>query len=410
MKIALVTYALHAGGMETLLFGLANGLRRHGIDVTFVVTDYIGVWHDKPKDLGYDVITLISSLWESPYAHANRVARTLGSFDVVLLNHSVAAQSSAGLLPESCVVISILHCDLDLIYNLGLSNIANIDKVVAVGERVKNKAQSLVKDPEKICLIRNGVEVFSDYRKNEINTAQNSPLRCVYLGRITDDAKGVFYLPKIITEIKNLNINITLDIIGEGKDKLELQNQFHDLSIDNMVTFHGLLSNENAMSLLIQCDVLLMPSHYEGQPIVLFEAMARGVVPVVSRLPGITDSVITDGVNGVLVNVSDVVGFADALSALALDPDRLTKMSVAAWQTALNEFSVDHMTQGYIDLIARCIELRKRNMDFKRNKVIDLCELGPHPNVLNFFLKIKKRIEIFLEKSGLKQEKILPVA
>jgi len=81
-----------------------------------------------------------------------------------------------------------------------------------------------------------------------------------------------------------------------------------------------------------------------------------------------------------------------------------------AWQTALNEFSVDHMTQGYIDLIARCIELRKRNMDFKRNKVIDLCELGPHPNVLNFFLKIKKRIEIFLEKSGLKQEKILPVA
>lgn len=408
MRIALVTYALHAGGMETFLFGLANGLSRHGIDVTFVVTDYIGVWHDRPKDLGFDVITLTSSLWESPYAHANRVARTLSSFDVILLNHSLAAQSSAGLLPESCVVISILHSDLDLIYNLGLSNIANIDKIVAVSERVKNRALSLVDYPEKICAIRNGVEVFDNYVKTHIDI-KNSPLRCVFLGRITNDSKGVFYLPKIISEINNHDIAISLDVIGDGKDKLELQEMFNELKIDGLVTFHGLLPHEDAMNILVQCDVLLLPSHYEGQPITLFEAMARGVVPVVSRLPGITDSVVTDGLDGLLVDIGDIEGFVEALSDLALDAKRVAKMSMASWQKASNEFSIDTMTQGYIDIIASCLELRKKVGKFERDKAMDIAQLGPHPNVLNLFLKIVKRIELVLEKSSAKHEKISPV-
>ncbi len=80
------------------------------------------------------------------------------------------------------------------------------------------------------------------------------------------------------------------------------------------------LTHHQVYDLLLDAHVLLMPSLYEGLPIALLESMACGCVPVVSRLPGITDHAIQDGESGLLVEVGDTAGFANAVETLYRNP------------------------------------------------------------------------------------------
>ncbi|MGH3627544.1 MAG: glycosyltransferase, partial [Sciscionella sp.] len=79
--------------------------------------------------------------------------------------------------------------------------------------------------------------------------------------------------------------------------------------------------------------VLLLPSRDEGLPTAILEAMAFGLVPVVSPVGSIPE-VITDGVNGLLVPVGDHAALGAAVRKLIEDPALLTALGVAARATA----------------------------------------------------------------------------
>jgi glycosyltransferase involved in cell wall biosynthesis len=103
--------------------------------------------------------------------------------------------------------------------------------------------------------------------------------------------------------------------------------------------------------LLSQSHVLLMPSLFEGMPIALLEGLACGCVPVVSRLPGITDVALEHGETGLLVNTGDIAGYADAIATLVRNPTQWTRMSSAARERARQSFSVEAMGSSYLRLI-----------------------------------------------------------
>ncbi len=53
MRVALVTYAMNAGGMETFLLSLAVALRERGIRADFFETELTGPWHNRPAEMGF---------------------------------------------------------------------------------------------------------------------------------------------------------------------------------------------------------------------------------------------------------------------------------------------------------------------------------------------------------------------
>lgn len=97
-------------------------------------------------------------------------------------------------------------------------------------------------------------------------------------------------------------------------------------------------------------DLFALPTLREGLPNVLLEAMASGLPPVITRLPGVTDWIVEDGVTGLLVPPNDEAAMADALSKLLGDEDLRRSMGRAARQTVVDRFDAGETARRTLDV------------------------------------------------------------
>lgn len=353
MRIALVTYALQIGGMENFMLALGVALRDRGEDVTFVITEEVGAWHQRAIDLGFPTLAVCPSLWQSRRRHANRLLPVLDQFDAVIFNHSAAAQALAGDLHAGCLVLSVLHNDQESIYRVGLANLSNVDYVVCISSKILSEVKRRGAADDQLVRLPHGVAVPTDWPQQNAPPRNGRPLKIIFVGRINHPQKGVFDLPPILAQARKLGAGCTFEMVGDGgSDFGKLRKQFSDECPDIAVKYHGRKSGEETLKLLSQADVLLMPSRFEGFPVTLLEAISLGVVPIASRLPGITDDAVTDGVNGILPEVGDINAFAAAIQRLEDDNQR-RHMSEAAWTTAREKFQDSTMVDRYVELIHR---------------------------------------------------------
>jgi glycosyltransferase involved in cell wall biosynthesis len=95
-------------------------------------------------------------------------------------------------------------------------------------------------------------------------------------------------------------------------------------------------------------DVYAMPSIREGLPIALLEAMACGLPCVASRLPGATDVLIEDDVNGRLVPPRDTSALAAALGAMIANPDDAARLGAAARRTVEERYTMQRVAEIWL--------------------------------------------------------------
>jgi glycosyltransferase involved in cell wall biosynthesis len=100
-----------------------------------------------------------------------------------------------------------------------------------------------------------------------------------------------------------------LSFVGDGPERLPLQRQAVADGIDGEVRWHGIV--RDAGRLMLAFDVLVLSSHTEGTPIVLFEAMDAGVPIVATHVGGVPDVVTNE--EALLVPPADPVALAGAI-------------------------------------------------------------------------------------------------
>lgn len=121
----------------------------------------------------------------------------------------------------------------------------------------------------------------------------------------------------------------TLNIYGGGPDEEKLRTLARDINISSSVVFAG--NSSNVKEELLNAELFVLTSDFEGMPNALMEAMALGM-PVVSTKcsPGGAEALIENNNNGVLVDCGDVEGLAKAMTQLVDNKQLMTKISYEA--------------------------------------------------------------------------------
>ena len=138
--------------------------------------------------------------------------------------------------------------------------------------------------------------------------------------------------------------NTCLVLIGDGP----LRESAINLLKDNGLSDHAWLPGErnDIAELLRSLDIFVLPSKAEGISNTILEAMASGLPVIATRVGGNAELVI-DGDTGFLVEKENAQEMAGALSMLTNDVGKRKQLSVAAYQRAQNQFSIDGMVARY---------------------------------------------------------------
>jgi glycosyltransferase involved in cell wall biosynthesis len=133
--------------------------------------------------------------------------------------------------------------------------------------------------------------VSAGYREETFRmrkTHPASPFQIGYAGKLSD-AKGVPWLLDAVEELSSLYPELVLHIAGAGtgSEEAHIKNRMRDLG--SLVSYHGLLPPTELASLLQETSHFVLPSLYEGLPLVLAEAAACGNRLVCTELPGIME-------------------------------------------------------------------------------------------------------------------------
>ena len=109
----------------------------------------------------------------------------------------------------------------------------------------------------------------------------------------------------------------SVEILGEGPLRKELERLAEELGVRQRVVFHGYVSDPGVH--YARAGIFALPSRFEGMPNALLEAMGAGLPVIVSDAsPGPLEEV-TDGKHGLVVAVDDVAALTTALTKLAGD-------------------------------------------------------------------------------------------
>jgi glycosyltransferase involved in cell wall biosynthesis len=132
-------------------------------------------------------------------------------------------------------------------------------------------------------------------------------------------------------------------IIGSGPEKEHLLQRTRQLSLEEKVTFLGVVSDEELKAYYQAADVFVLPSvnkdgRTEGLGVVLLEAMASGCPVIGSNVGGIPD-IITDGENGFLVPEQEPRVLTEKIIALLYDSILADRFRDAGYRTVKVRFS-----------------------------------------------------------------------
>ena len=292
-------------------------------------------------------------LWESYHIPEEKAARLANWVNAHKPGaYVVSASPDVGwlalpLLDSAIATFTIAHNDVGAFYEPLKHYHLFVDCAIGVSETIHQK---IIRDcgvpAERARHIPYGVQPVALEHLGERGSELERPLAIGYVGRIVQEQKRVMDFVPLVRELTDRDVPFQLEIIGDGPNRSELERQLKATGVAEHVEFTGWLSPENVKTKLGALDVFLLLSDYEGLPVALLEAMAHGVVPVVTRIESGNTQLVRDGQNGFVLPVGDTASFAARLESLASDPETLATFGHAAWETS-KQYSIEKMADNY---------------------------------------------------------------
>jgi glycosyltransferase involved in cell wall biosynthesis len=193
-----------------------------------------------------------------------------------------------------------------------------IDRVMALGRYQKDQIQQIhAIDPKKIDIVGGGYDdaLFSSPEK-----PFPGQVRMLYAGKLSR-AKGLVWLLRSLDRIAHLPW--TLDLAGGGSGPEKEESLGLARKFKGRVIVHGALSHDRLAALMGRSHIFILPSFFEGLPLVLIEALASGCRIITTSLPGTME--ILGNLGGTMVEMVNLPALETIDSPYLRDMEDLEK-------------------------------------------------------------------------------------
>ncbi|WP_421902498.1 glycosyltransferase family 4 protein [Maridesulfovibrio sp.] len=211
-------------------------------------------------------------------------------------------------------------------------------KVVVLADEFKQRLAHVGVDPSRVVVVSTMVDIDSIPRSEACNKDGKTLL---FLSRMIR-GKGAYELLEAFALLNERYDGLSLLMAGDGPERERLMEKAASLKLQNAF-FPGYIEGVDKDRALRESCVFLLPSRSEGCPVSLLEAMASGLVPVVTSAGGIKD-VVKPGQTAVLLEEISAEAIADAVGRVVDDPGLRLELSENARNYAAEHFSSRRVT------------------------------------------------------------------
>jgi glycosyltransferase involved in cell wall biosynthesis len=229
-------------------------------------------------------------------------------------------------------------------------------KIICVSNHDKELALKFKVAPlEKLTVVYNGVDPkpFLNAQRNRTD----SKVIVTFVGRLAPP-KDLTMLLKAVKPLAGIEVLI----VGDGELRKEVEKYILKNGLSKKVFLLG--EREDVPEILVNSDVFVLPSRWEGLPFTIIEAMMAGLPVIASKVGGVPE-LVDDGITGFLVPPGDYRSLAQAIQKLVDDKNLREVMGKNGREKALKLFTVERMlseTAKVYDEVLRTKKLELANV------------------------------------------------
>lgn len=180
---------------------------------------------------------------------------------------------------------------------------------------------------QEIKIITNGIDVNEFYAKTiRTDLIERERAFKIICGSRVTHRKGIRFIVEAIDILRKKGVIVRLDIIGEGNERVELEEKVQNLNLKDTVRFIGFVEHGKLPDIYVDADVYVSASLNEGMSNTLLEALAAGL-PIIATNTGGTFETVQEGINGSVIEMESAQAIADKVELLFNDFEMEKRMS-----------------------------------------------------------------------------------
>ncbi len=357
LRILLMIDDASVGGGQKHVLWLARHMDRKGFEVA-VASESKGYLVDELAKAGIRQYPLSLSNVPNPAAFF-RCRRVMKEFKPdVVHTHGGTAGVTGRIAARTLPGVRIVHTYHGLHYihdprlirrkifrSLESALLRVTDRTICVAQQdVETGVREGIVDPARTVVILNGIDV-AEFAGDQRRDFPGDPVIGT-VGRLHTQ-KGHRYLLAAAAELVKLHPALKFVIIGDGELRGELEQEAARLGVAANVIFAGARTDIAAQ--LRAMDIFVLPSLWEGLPLVLLEAMAAGLPIVATGVDGVKE-ILTDGKNALLVPPGNPIELQRGIEKVLGDAGLRKRLAGEAVKTVREKFSVGRMVRETEDV------------------------------------------------------------
>jgi len=272
--------------------------------------------------------------------------------------------------------------------------------LVCVNHQLKEKVEQLNPQQTQLCVIPSGVPI------PECSSPQTNPLKIAYVGRLVQPQKRVRDTLEALIKVIQTYSDIQVTFFGEGNERSYLERRVRKARLSDNIHFAGSVASEDLHQQLVEHNILVLLSDYEGTPGAVMDGMACGLVPVCTDISGGVQELVIPNQTGFLVR-DRAESFQEPIQTLYHNPELRKQLGQQAREHIIKEYSLEVAATRWENFCQDLIAIAQPRSSIQ---IPDAYNLPPPQNCRDFREppKWKKIMQRSRQLAGKIKHKILP--